>query len=109
MEQPNEVWEDVKGNSSMWKPEKIGEAIEGTITELKNGLYDVQAVIVNGDQEWTTPSHKVLQSRIGACKIGDYVRITYEKDELPTVKGRNPTKIYSLKRRHEAPVEEEVV
>lgn len=105
----NEVWEDIKGSSDIWLPEKVGDAIEGTITEIKNGLYGVQAVIVNGDNEWITPSHKVLQNRISECKVGDYVRITYERDELPSIKGRNPTKIYSVKRRHEAPVKEEVV
>lgn len=95
----NEAWEELKGSSQIWIPNKIGESIEGTIKELKNGMYGIQAVIVNGDQQWTTPSHKVLQSRLAECKIGDYIKITYEKEELPTIKGRQGTKIYSVKRK----------
>lgn len=95
----NETWEEVKGSSAIWFPEKIGDSIEGVIKEIKEGQYGIQATLVNGDKIWTTPSHKVLQNRLSECKIGEYIKIVYEKEELPTVKGRQGTKIYSIKRR----------
>lgn len=98
-EEKQETWEDVQGTSNVWLPVQPKESIEGVIKELKQGQYGAFAVILGKDQEWTTPSHKVLQTRLVGCKIGDYVKITYEKEELPTIKGRNPTKIYSVKRK----------
>jgi hypothetical protein len=92
-------WEEVRGTSAIWTPEKAGDSIEGTIKEIKMGQYGLQAVITNGDKTWTTPSHKVLQNRLADCKVGEYIKITFEKEELPTVKGRQGTNIYSIKRK----------
>lgn len=92
-------WEEVTGTSNIWLPEKEGDSIEGTIKEIKEGQYGVQATIFNNDKSWTTPSHKVLQNRLRDCKVGDYVKITFVKEELPSIKGRMGTKIYSIKRK----------
>ena len=93
---PAEQWEDIKGTSGMWLPEEVGDMIEGTIESVEDGLYGLQATIVSGEDTYRTPSHKVLQNRLSECSVGDYVRITFEKEELPTVKGRNGTKIYRV-------------
>ena len=42
------------------------------------------------------PSHKVLQNRIQTCKVGDMIRVIFEKKELPKVKGHNPTMMYKV-------------
>ena len=90
-------WEEVGGSSGMWMPVKVGDSVEGVIVELKQGLYGVQAVLKLVDNSLlTTPSHKVLQARLANCKIGDEVKISFEKEELPTIKGRQGTKIYKL-------------
>jgi len=90
-------FKEVEGNSNMWTPDKEGEILEGVIRELKDGKYGVQAIIVSEDGvEHITPSHKVLQNRIDDCSIGDFVRITFIKEELPTIKGNKPTKIYKV-------------
>lgn len=95
-----EKWEDVKGSSNLWLPTKVGEAIEGAIVAMEKNQYGIQAKIELKDgQQLLTPSHKVLQSRLADCKVGDYVRITFEKEELPTVKGRQGTKIYKIARK----------
>jgi hypothetical protein len=93
-----EKWEEVKGESNVWLPEEK-ESIEGFIMSIVQGQYGLQATIKGEKQEWTTPSHKVLQTRLSGCKVGDYVKITFEKEELPKVKGQKPTKIYSIQRR----------
>ena len=92
-------WEEMEGESSIWISTTEGEEIEGSITEITKGQYGNQYIIQKGDKTWTTPSHKVLQNRLVDCKITDYVKITYVKEELPTVKGRNSTKIYKVQRK----------
>jgi hypothetical protein len=95
----DEKWEEVKGESNMWIPENPSESIEGFIMAMGPGSYGLQATVKGEKQEWVTPSHQVLQSRLAGCKVGDYIKITFESVQLPTVKGQKPTKIYSVKRR----------
>lgn len=96
MENNKELWEEVKGTSDVWIPEKINDFIEGEIRELRNGQYGIQAVIKTADKEYLTPSHKVLQSRLAECKIGDIIKIVFVREELPTIKGRKGTLIYQV-------------
>jgi hypothetical protein len=93
-------WEEVQGESGWWNPTKEGEKIEGYIKDLVEKDFGIQATISNvGVPDITTPSHRVLQNKLKSCKLGDYVQITFEKEELPTIKGKNGTKLYSIKRR----------
>jgi hypothetical protein len=99
-------WEEVKSNQGIWLPTKAGEEIEGAIIGLEQNQYGIQARIETKTGELITPSHKVLQARLRECKIGDYIRIVFVKEELPTIKGRQGTKIYNiLKKVMDAPVE----
>ena len=93
-----ENWQEVKGNSEIWLPE-IGDHIEGEVLALKDGIYGLQATIGKDDDKWVTPSHKVLQNRLNELAVGDYVRITLVKEELPTIKGNNKTKIYKVEKK----------
>jgi len=92
-------WEEMKGNSGLWLPGKPGDSIEGAITSLTQGQYGVQATIDTKEGVIVTPSHKVLQARLTDCKIGDFIKIVYEREELPSVKGRQGTKIYKVLKR----------
>jgi len=47
-------------------------------------------------EEHRTPSHKVLQSRMAKIVVNDKIKIVYEKEEPPKLKGQNPTKIYAV-------------
>lgn len=92
-------WEDVKGSSDYWDP-LIGDTIEGTIKSFKeDGQYGVQAVLTSGEKDVLLPAHKVLQSKLMECEVGDHIKVTYVKDEPPAVKGRKPTRIYTLLRK----------
>jgi len=94
-----EGFEEVEGNSDLWLPE-IGETIQGVIIDKIEGSFGLQVLIEGINKErWLTPSHKVLIERISKCEIGDVVIISLRKEELPTVKGQNPTKIYKVLRK----------
>jgi hypothetical protein len=88
----------VEPESNFWKPEKEGEELKGNIKEfIEDGDYGLQAVILTEDnKEITTPSHKMLQSRLKQLKEGDVIRIVMTGEEPPSVKGRNPTKLYDV-------------
>lgn len=104
----NDGWEEVKGASGLWLPDKPGEAIEGVIREKREGQYGVQVSIEAEDgTTYTTPSHKVLQNKLRDCELGDSVRIVFEKKDLPAVKGHEGTRLYKVFRR--PGVQEEIV
>lgn len=93
----NEEWIESKGDSGIWLPETKGDTLEGEVNEIKSGPYGAQLTLEKADgDKVTTPSHKVLQYRIGSVKVGDFVRIVYAGTELPKVKGQNPTRLYSV-------------
>jgi len=82
--------------TEIWLPE-IGQEIEGKVVDKSEGDYGTQWTIQKADGSLIkTPSHKVLQNRLVACKIGDEVKMVYDKDDAPSVKGFSPTKIYKV-------------
>lgn len=92
----NEGWEEVK-ESNFWNPEKEGDSIEGVIISMNKEEFGLKVVIETKDKKMITlPSHKVLQNRLLICKVGDLVRVIFDKKELPKIKGHNPTNIYRV-------------
>ena len=92
----NENWEEVKAGN-YWSPEKEGESVEGTIIGMDEEKFGLKVTLEQKDKKQVVlPSHAVLQSRIKNCKVGDTVKVIFEKTELPTVKGHNPTNIYKV-------------
>jgi len=82
---------------SFWNPEQEGETVEGVVEEIIDGDYGKQYTIKKDDGEQiTTSSHAYLQNRMKKVKVGDKVKMVYEGEEAPTVKGRNPTKKYKV-------------
>lgn len=95
----NEVegYEEQEGINAFWTPDSEGERLTGKVTNITEGDYGKQYVIKkDDDEEVLTPSHKVLQARMIDVAVGDSVIIIYAGDEPPSVKGRNPTKIYRV-------------
>lgn len=89
-------WKEI-GTKTFWNAEKEGDELIGEIISTFEGNFGTQYVIQKEDgEEMTTPSHKVLQNRLNECKVGDVVRIVFNKIEPPSIKGNNPTKIYSV-------------
>lgn len=82
----------------MWLPKNINDKLEGKIIEINTeGMYGNQYHIEQDDGSViVTPSHKVLQNRIINCSKGDKVKIVFEGEEAPKVKGQNPTKMYKV-------------
>lgn len=92
-----EKWLEQKGESNLWLPEKEGENIQGVITSITQQQYGLQVVIEDKEhKQLTLPSHKVLQNRLKDCKVGDLIKVIYEREELPKVRGQNPTRIYKV-------------
>lgn len=87
----------VEGNNNIWMPKKENDELIGIILEVKEGQFGKQYEIGvdDGSSIWT-PSHKVLQNRLTACKKGDNVKIVFTGQELPKVKGYNPTALYDV-------------
>ena len=93
----SQEWNELKSDSGIWKPEQKDEKLEGEVIEIKQGPYGLQLTVETADGgKVTTPSHKALQTRIGAVKAGDIVRIVFVGTDLPKVKGQNPTRLYSV-------------
>jgi len=80
-----------------WKPEEEGDILEGVVVSIYEGDFETQLVIEKKDNKrLTSPSHKVLQSKLAKIAKGDKIGILYEGEETPTVKGYSPTKIYKV-------------
>ena len=99
------AWEEVTEVApSYWKPEKIGDNIEGNIYEINDGNYGKQIVLDMGDDEngeiatTTLPSHKQLQNFIPKLQVGDYIRVELVKILPAKVEGRNDTMIYKVQK-----------
>ena len=99
------AWEEVTEVApSYWKPEKIGDNIEGNIYEINDGNYGKQIVLDMGDDEngeivtTTLPSHKQLQNFIPKLQVGDYIRVKLVNILPAKVEGRNDTMIYKVQK-----------
>lgn len=93
----NDGWEEVRGESNLWLPVKEGESIEGVIVSMNQGQYGIQTTIETQEKKMVAlPNHKVLQNRLVNCKVGELIKVIFEKEELPKIRGQNPTKIYKV-------------
>lgn len=88
-------WTKQEG-SGMWLPKEPGDELIGNIESIMDGIYGKQYNILReGETEpVVTPGHKVLQNRMAKAKVGDFVKIVFVREETPSVKGNNPTKLY---------------
>ena len=58
--------------------------------------FGLKVTIEKEQKSILLPSDKVLQNRLQNCKVGDLIKVIFEKKELPKVKGHNPTFIYKV-------------
>lgn len=102
-------WKEQK-SAEFWSPSKIGEEISGAVIQIEEGDYGkIYLISVNEHTQIRTPSHKVLQSRMSKIKVGDVVKILYEGQEAPTIKGHNKTEMYKVFKRQDKKVTAENV
>lgn len=94
------VWkEQTSGDNTIWLPSKIGDELVGECVDVKEaGKYGRQLVIKDEriGKSMTTPSHKVLQARLANIVKGDLVKIIYDGEQPPRVRGENPIKMYRV-------------
>lgn len=92
-------WEELS-SGDIWKPEKKGETLIGTIIfyEKDPEMGDFWVILDKNNDEFRTPSHIILQKKMRKVIKGDVVRLTFEGEEAPKLKGRSPTKLYKVER-----------
>lgn len=105
----SDEWETMESAKNFWSPKAKGEEIQGEVVEITQGMYGSKYVIKTATGDWTTPSHKVLQSKLSGAIIGDIVKITYDGEIPPRTRGENPTKIYIVQKKKVTPAVTEQV
>ena len=84
-------------SSSFWKPEQIGDSIEGELTKIEDGTYGTNYTLKQADGTNIIPgAYKALISRMANANIGDMVKIVYDGQEAPKMKGYKPTKLFKV-------------
>jgi hypothetical protein len=102
-EEINEEWETIEADRPrIWNPAvdpNEAKTVEGTVMKIVKGEYGLQLVIMTepNKEAITTPSHKLLQSKLEQINIGDYVRIEHV-GIIKLKSGRKPEN-YSVQRR----------
>jgi hypothetical protein len=84
------------GDASYWKPEKIGDALEGELLESFEGTYGTGYRIKVGEKIITIPSYKALIPRLSEVPIGSIVRVTFTGEDAPKIRGHRPTKLFEV-------------
>jgi len=88
------AWKEIKGGDVIRL--EVGESIEGKLLAVRQGEFAKVYDIETKDGKKTLFGSAVLDSRMAEVKVGDRVKIERLEDELPKVKGHNPTKMYRV-------------
>ena len=84
-------------NSSFWAPEKKGDELIGEVIAIDNGQYGKNYTVKRADGTCAiTGANKALLPRMAKVIVGSHVKIVYQGEELPKVKGYNPTKLFDV-------------
>jgi len=85
---------------NIWLPKEPKEVLIGKVVRIDNdGQFGIQATVRKDDgTEMLTPSHRWLQNCLKRFNSGEYIKVVYDGEEPPKVKGQSPTKIYSVYR-----------
>ena len=90
--------------SLYWKPNTVGENIEGNIYDFEEDQYGNKQILLYRGQEdgdlliTTLPSHRNLMRYYSNLEIGDYVRITVTEVREPAKEGQYPMNIYKVEK-----------
>jgi len=94
-------WEEVERMlPAVWLPEEEGESLEGEVLEKVEGMYGEQLVLGNTEKniQLRTPSHKVLQRKLKAINVGDWIKIEYS-GTIKTGTGRRAENYVVMRRK----------
>ena len=72
------VWEDVEEKSveSWWKPEAVGDSIQGVIVDKFEISGEQKVALDTVDGVIGLPSHHILMKRLSGVDLGTLVRVT---------------------------------
>lgn len=90
--------------SLYWKPQSIGDYIEGNVYDFEEDDYGHERMLLykgeeDGDLLITTlPSHGNLRRYHENLKVGDYIRITVTDIKEPSKEGYSPVNIYKVQK-----------
>ncbi len=80
-----------------WKPENIGDYVEGFIYDFEDGDYGKQIILqLDDDQETTLPAHAHLRRYYRNLEEGDYIRVEVTRIIPPKGKREYPTFEYNV-------------
>ena len=91
-----------RGHQKYWKPEVVGECIEGNFCEISEDSYGNDLIVLEvGTDEKGKPLKTILPAHYGikiyydSLEIGEYLRIEFIgiKDAQ---EGKNPQKVYRV-------------
>ena len=95
-EEKNDGFKEITG-VNIWLPDAVGDMLQGVVVGIDTGDYGTQLIVeTEKDVFIKTPSHIVLQTRLTNINKGDQIRILYEGEDAPKIKGHNPTKLYRV-------------
>ena len=100
-EEKKDEWEEVdRMLPAVWLPEEEGESLEGEVLEKVEGMYGEQLVLGNTEKniQLRTPSHKVLQRKLKAVNVGDWIKIEYS-GQIKTKTGRRAENYVGMRRK----------
>ena len=84
---------------NIWLPSKEGDTLVGEITRIDvDAQFGIQATVKTDKGEVLTPSHRWLQNCLKRLDKGNKIKVVYDGEEPPKVKGQSPTKTYSVYR-----------
>jgi hypothetical protein len=91
-----EDWEKIEP-AGFWNPAEEGDELKGQVLAIIDGQFGSHYKIKKDDgTEILTPAHKVLLNRLATVKEGHSIRIVYDGEQPPKVRGQNPTKMYTV-------------
>ena len=85
-----------------WKPEKVGDSIEGNIYKFVDGDYGKQIDLYRGmteDEEYDLcqlPAHADLKRAYANLERGDYIKVEVVEVKKPTGKAKYGKIIYKI-------------
>lgn len=92
----SEEWNKVEPGN-VWKEEKEGDSIWGTLKNIREGNYDNKVYDIETEEGLRTVfGSVVLDDRMAAVKMNQDVKIVFTGTSPSKVPGRNPTKLYDV-------------
>jgi hypothetical protein len=91
-------WENIGGFAPIWKPQKKGDTIQGTVVRSYEGNYGTAIDVKTSRGTFTLPAHKNLQPSYDVMAVGDEIKIEY-RGKGTSKKGRQFEEYSVLRRR----------